>query len=161
MCQGGHDDAEGNAAPRLNDVEFTPGLNEDLAATADRWHRLARLWRTPRLGELSNRLWRRPLLALALALWGARNAATAVRNTVAILLAGGRGSRLKQLTDWRAKLQREMNEVDNRAIGRAVDSLLNYETVKYFGAEEREARRYDEAVGTFTRAAAARGRSVR
>ena len=45
-----------------------------------------------------------------------------------------------------------MNEVDNKAIGRAVDSLLNYETVKYFGAEEREARRYDEAVGAFTRA---------
>jgi ATP-binding cassette, subfamily B, heavy metal transporter len=57
------------------------------------------------------------------------------------------------VTDWRAKLQREMNEVDNRAIGRAVDSLLNYETVKYFGAEEREARRYDEAIAAFTRAA--------
>ena len=56
------------------------------------------------------------------------------------------------VTDWRAKLQREMNEVDNRTIGRAVDSLLNYETVKYFGAEEREARRYDEAVGQFARA---------
>ncbi len=57
------------------------------------------------------------------------------------------------VTDWRAKLQREMNEVDNRAIGRAVDSLLNYETVKYFGAEEREALRYDEAVRSFTGAA--------
>jgi len=40
----------------------------------------------------------------------------------------------RKVTDWRAHLQREMNEVDNRAIGRAVDSLLNYETVKYFGA---------------------------
>src|SRR6478735_10070205 len=58
----------------------------------------------------------------------------------------------RMVTDWRAKLQREMNEVDNKAIGRAVDSLLNYETVKYFGAEEREARRYDEAVGAFARA---------
>ncbi len=57
------------------------------------------------------------------------------------------------VTDWRAQIQRDMNEVDNRAIGRAVDSLLNYETVKYFGAEEREARRYDEAVGAFARAA--------
>ena len=56
------------------------------------------------------------------------------------------------VTDWRARLQRELNEVDNRAIGRAVDSLLNYETVKYFSAEEREARRYDEAVGQFARA---------
>ncbi|WP_037498791.1 ABCB family ABC transporter ATP-binding protein/permease [Sphingomonas jaspsi] len=58
----------------------------------------------------------------------------------------------RRVTEWRAKLQREMNEDDNRAIGRAVDSLLNYETVKYFGAEEREARRYDEAVGKFTAA---------
>ncbi|HVL78161.1 MAG TPA: ABC transporter ATP-binding protein/permease [Sphingomicrobium sp.] len=57
------------------------------------------------------------------------------------------------VTDWRARLQREMNEVDNKAIGRAVDSLLNYETVKYFGAEEREAKRYDEAIGAFTNAA--------
>ena len=57
------------------------------------------------------------------------------------------------VTDWRAKLQREMNEVDNKAIGRAVDSLLNYETVKYFGAEDREARRYDEAIASYTRAA--------
>jgi ATP-binding cassette subfamily B protein len=59
----------------------------------------------------------------------------------------------RKVTDWRTQLQREMNEVDNRAIGRAVDSLLNYETVKYFGAEEREARRYDEAIEKFTRAA--------
>jgi ATP-binding cassette subfamily B protein len=59
----------------------------------------------------------------------------------------------RKVTDWRTHLQREMNEVDNKAIGRAVDSLLNYETVKYFGAEEREARRYDEAVAAFSRAA--------
>ena len=58
----------------------------------------------------------------------------------------------RKVTDWRAKLQRQMNEVDNRAIGRAVDSLLNYETVKYFGAEEREARRYDDAISAFTKA---------
>jgi ATP-binding cassette, subfamily B, heavy metal transporter len=59
----------------------------------------------------------------------------------------------RKVTDWRTHLQREMNEVDNKAIGRAVDSLLNYETVKYFGAEEREALRYDEAIASFTRAA--------
>jgi ATP-binding cassette subfamily B protein len=59
----------------------------------------------------------------------------------------------RKVTDWRAALQRQMNDVDNKAIGRAVDSLLNYETVKYFGAEEREAERYDEAIGAFTRAA--------
>ena len=59
----------------------------------------------------------------------------------------------RRVSDWRTKLQREMNDVDNQAIGRAVDSLLNYETVKYFGAEEREAQRYDKAVGSFTNAA--------
>jgi ATP-binding cassette subfamily B protein len=59
----------------------------------------------------------------------------------------------RKVTDWRAQIQRDMNEVDNKAIGRAVDSLLNYETVKYFGAEEREAKRYDEAIGAFTNAA--------
>jgi ABC-type transport system involved in Fe-S cluster assembly fused permease/ATPase subunit len=57
------------------------------------------------------------------------------------------------VTDWRSHIQRQMNDVDNRAIGRAVDSLLNYETVKYFGAEEREAVRYDEAIGAYARAA--------
>lgn len=59
----------------------------------------------------------------------------------------------RAVTDWRSQIQRDMNEVDNRAIGRAVDSLLNYETVKYFGAEEREAKRYDEAIGAFAKAA--------
>jgi ABC-type transport system involved in Fe-S cluster assembly fused permease/ATPase subunit len=59
----------------------------------------------------------------------------------------------RRVTDWRAQIQRDMNDVDNKAIGRAVDSLLNYETVKYFGAEEREARRYDEAIAAFARAA--------
>jgi ATP-binding cassette, subfamily B, heavy metal transporter len=53
------------------------------------------------------------------------------------------------VTEWRSKLQRQMNEVDNQAIARAVDSLLNYETVKYFGAEEREARRYGAAMRSF------------
>ena len=58
----------------------------------------------------------------------------------------------RKVTDWRNQLRRDMNEVDNQAIGRAVDSLLNYETVKYFGAEEREAKRYDAAIGAFARA---------
>ena len=57
-----------------------------------------------------------------------------------------------RVTEWRAELQRQLNDVDNKAIGRAVDSLLNYETVKYFNAEEREARRYDEAIAAFARA---------
>jgi ABC-type transport system involved in Fe-S cluster assembly fused permease/ATPase subunit len=59
----------------------------------------------------------------------------------------------RKVTDWRSQIQRDMNDVDNKAIGRAVDSLLNYETVKYFGAEEREAKRYDEAIGAFANAA--------
>src|SRR3954466_10093956 len=59
----------------------------------------------------------------------------------------------RKVTDWRAQIQRDMNDVDNKAIGRAVDSLLNYETVKYFGAEEREAKRYDHAIAAFTKAA--------
>jgi ATP-binding cassette, subfamily B, heavy metal transporter len=58
----------------------------------------------------------------------------------------------RKVSDWRTHIQRQMNDVDNKAIGRAVDSLLNYETVKYFGAEDREAARYEQAVGAFARA---------
>jgi ATP-binding cassette subfamily B protein len=58
----------------------------------------------------------------------------------------------RRVTEWRAELQRQLNDVDNKTIGRAVDSLLNYETVKYFNAEERESRRYDEAMTAFARA---------
>jgi ATP-binding cassette subfamily B protein len=54
------------------------------------------------------------------------------------------------VTDWRTRLRRQMNDQDNVTIGRAVDSLLNYETVKYFTAEEREARRYGTAMRAYT-----------
>ncbi len=47
------------------------------------------------------------------------------------------------ITEWRMEIRRRANELDSRANTRAVDSLLNYETVKYFGNEEFEARRYD------------------
>jgi ABC-type transport system involved in Fe-S cluster assembly fused permease/ATPase subunit len=57
------------------------------------------------------------------------------------------------VTEWRTHLQRRMNEVDNQAIARAVDSLLNYETVKYFNAEDREAARYGSAMRAFADAA--------
>ncbi|HSS66853.1 MAG TPA: ABC transporter transmembrane domain-containing protein, partial [Gammaproteobacteria bacterium] len=50
------------------------------------------------------------------------------------------------VTEWRIKFRRAMNEEDSRANTRAIDSLLNYETVKYFGNEEHEARRYDAAM---------------
>jgi len=55
----------------------------------------------------------------------------------------------RAVTEWRTKLRREMNDIDNNAIARAVDSLLNYETVKYFTAEEREARRYGSAMRAY------------
>jgi ATP-binding cassette, subfamily B, heavy metal transporter len=57
------------------------------------------------------------------------------------------------VTDWRTRLRREMNEIDNQAIARAVDSLLNYETVKYFNAEEREAKRYGTAMRAYANSA--------
>ena len=57
------------------------------------------------------------------------------------------------VTDWRASLRERMNDLDTGAVAHAVDSLLNFETVKYFGAEEREARRYDKAVRAYADAA--------
>ena len=55
-------------------------------------------------------------------------------------------------TDWRIKIRRTMNESDTEANTKAIDSLLNYETVKYFGAEEREARRYDQSMAAYEEA---------
>ncbi|HZF43470.1 MAG TPA: ABC transporter ATP-binding protein/permease [Sphingomonadaceae bacterium] len=55
----------------------------------------------------------------------------------------------RAVTEWRTKLRREMNDIDNNAIARAVDSLLNYETVKYFTAEDREAQRYGSAMRAY------------
>src|SRR5437773_11013503 len=49
-------------------------------------------------------------------------------------------------TEWRIEIRRKMNEPDTEANTKAIDSLLNYETVKYFGAEEREATRYDRSM---------------
>ena len=58
-----------------------------------------------------------------------------------------------KVTEWRVKLRREMNDQDTDANQKAIDSLLNFETVKYFGAEEREAARYDVAMQRYERAA--------
>ena len=52
-------------------------------------------------------------------------------------------------TEWRTRIRRQMNEADTRAYSRAIDSLLNYETVKYFGNEELESRRFDSAVAAY------------
>jgi len=57
------------------------------------------------------------------------------------------------VTEWRIKFRRRMNEQDTRANSRAIDSLLNYETVKYFGNERHEEHRFDEALQSYERAA--------
>jgi ATP-binding cassette subfamily B protein len=57
------------------------------------------------------------------------------------------------ITEWRTSFRRTMNELDSRANTRAIDSLLNYETVKYFNNEEFEANRYDESLQRWETAA--------
>jgi ATP-binding cassette subfamily B protein len=57
------------------------------------------------------------------------------------------------ITEWRTHFRREMNELDSKANTRAIDSLLNYETVKYFGNEEWEAQRYDQSLQRWEKAA--------
>jgi ATP-binding cassette subfamily B protein len=56
------------------------------------------------------------------------------------------------VTEWRLKYRRRMNESDSEANTKAIDSLLNYETVKYFSNEQHEARRYDAALQIYERA---------
>ena len=57
------------------------------------------------------------------------------------------------VTDWRTHFRRTMNDLDSKASTKAIDSLINYETVKYFGNEDYEARRYDEGLKSFESAA--------
>jgi ATP-binding cassette subfamily B protein len=57
------------------------------------------------------------------------------------------------ITNWRNKLREEMNELDTQTVAKSVDSLLNYETVKYFNAEKREAARYNKVVSQWADAA--------
>ena len=59
----------------------------------------------------------------------------------------------QRVTDWRNTLRAEMNELDTATIARSVDSLLNYETVKYFNAEEREAAYYSKVARRYADAA--------
>ena len=57
------------------------------------------------------------------------------------------------VTEWRTQFRKKMNELDSHAHTRAIDSLLNYETVKYFNNEEFEAKRYDQSLEKYRRAA--------
>ena len=57
------------------------------------------------------------------------------------------------ITEWRTKYRRQMNEMEEEAHAKAIDSLLNYETVKYFTNEEHEAQRFDTALERYERAA--------
>lgn len=64
------------------------------------------------------------------------------------------------ITEWRLKFRRVMNETDSEANTKAIDSLLNFETVKYFGNEEHEAKRFDGALQSYEHAAIQSGTSL-
>ena len=83
-------------------------------------------------------------------LWGFYHASFALA-TVATILAYIAFT--FAVTDWRIKFRREMNERDSEANTKAIDSLLNFETVKYFANEEHEAQRFDRALQAYERAA--------
>ena len=76
--------------------------------------------------------------------------AAAVLVTIALYMAY-----TYRATEWRISIRQRMNESDTDANAKAVDSLLNYETVKYFGAEQREAARYDRSMARYESAAVA------
>ncbi|MDZ4095246.1 MAG: ABC transporter ATP-binding protein/permease [Paracoccaceae bacterium] len=65
-----------------------------------------------------------------------------------------------KITEWRVKIRRQMNDQDTDANQKAIDSLLNFETVKYFGAEKREAARYDVAMAAYEGLAVRTGQSL-
>lgn len=65
-----------------------------------------------------------------------------------------------RVTEWRVRIRRQMNAQDADANQKAIDSLLNFETVKYFGAETREASRYDAAMEGYETAAVKTGQSL-
>jgi len=65
-----------------------------------------------------------------------------------------------KVTEWRVQIRRQMNDQDTDANQKAIDSLLNYETVKYFNAEAREAARYDRAMAMYEGFAVRTGQSL-
>jgi ABC-type transport system involved in Fe-S cluster assembly fused permease/ATPase subunit len=86
---------------------------------------------------------------VALILWGmfSLSFAAVTLGTIAIYVAF-----TLLFTDWRLRFRREMNKTDQDANTKAIDSLLNYETVKYFGNEGHEGRRYDASLARYERA---------
>ncbi len=90
-------------------------------------------------------------LAIVMAMFWVKFGFGLVAATALMVAAYIRFTRL--VTDWRSRLRVEMNDLDTGAVARAVDSLLNYETVKYFNAEGREAERYGRAVRRYADAA--------
>ncbi|MFM2057558.1 MAG: hypothetical protein RLY71_1943 [Pseudomonadota bacterium] len=89
-------------------------------------------------------------LTLVLGLLGTRFDLGYVWITLAALLAYGVYT--ISVTEWRTQFRRRMNELDSKAHSRAVDALLNYETVKYFNNEQFEAKRYDEGLVAYREA---------
>ncbi len=90
-------------------------------------------------------------LALVLQIFGSKFGMWLVASTLAMVVSYIAFTRW--VTDWRAKLREAMNDLDTGAVAHAVDSLLNFETVKYFNAEAREADRYANAVDAYAKAA--------
>jgi ABC-type transport system involved in Fe-S cluster assembly fused permease/ATPase subunit len=90
------------------------------------------------------------ILLVCAILWGFYRADFALATLATI---GGYIAFTFAVTDWRIKFRREMNERDSEANTRAIDSLLNFETVKYFANEAHEAERFDKALRAYERAA--------
>jgi len=90
-------------------------------------------------------------LILVLQIFGSSFGGWLVIGTIAMVIAYIAFTRI--VTDWRNALRAQMNDLDTGAVAHAVDSLLNFETVKYFNAEEREAVRYDKAMAAYATAA--------
>jgi ATP-binding cassette subfamily B protein len=90
-------------------------------------------------------------LAMVVQIFGSRFGSWLVVGTLAMVVIYIAFTRW--VTDWRNALRMRMNDLDTGAVAHAVDSLLNFETVKYFGAEDREARRYEGAVNAYASAA--------
>ena len=90
-------------------------------------------------------------LAMVVQIFGSRFGSWLVVGTLAMVVVYIAFTRW--VTDWRNALRTRMNDLDTGAVAHAVDSLLNFETVKYFGAEDREARRYESAVNAYANAA--------